>query len=226
MQAQSAFVKQGNEIPAHIAFKAELKANRTGLSPGMRSIRSRNDFERLKTYSVDLLKEIGVAEADRKRWTQQKAKRRIRRLAGLARRLEAALTEVIQSPTLYGMVARALSDAQFHGMRERLRNFATSIEARLAGPSQSQIHVDFRRCALCTMVGIMRAVTKTPNWEFLSELIYIASERTFEISPATPQVGISFCINELGRTRWGLGQESDQNSTRLIMRFLSKMGHV
>jgi hypothetical protein len=159
-----AFLVKGGEIPEHAAYKKRLREDRRQLS--------QNE-----------LKEIEAGEADRRRWSDRKANKRIGRLSRLAVKLDAALTEVVSSPTLYVKAARVLADPLLQGMRLRLQKLK---EIDHPHPTQSDLHLEFRKKALDKMFKTMPP--GKPRWALLSDLIYEASGKTFSISATTLRV--------------------------------------
>lgn len=207
MQAVQAFLRKGGEIPEHKAFKQRLR----------KRLRKRTRLKEMGGVKADrrLLKEIATAEADRKRWTDRRARAKLSQIADLAAKLDAAFAEVVSSQTLYLKAAAILTEPMLNGvplveaMRFGLQKL-TAIDRQ--HPTQSELHQRLRKEALSKMFETMPS--GKPNWALLADLIYEASGKNLAIAGTTLRTEYASLLSEGSAKKRGVVTQMPANSPR------------
>jgi hypothetical protein len=168
LQRVKAVVNKGGDAPGHAEFVAGLEAQARGDTPEMRALKKSDpaNYRRIAADSRRELERIRAGAQKRREWPPRRVNKRLRSLAGQARKLRAAINDLREVPGGAGLdpmlLARLVPDL------ERLAD-------GLQGPTQAQLLSEFRKRALRQIVETLPHAPGPKDWDLLTALIYVAS---------------------------------------------------
>ena len=129
-------MNKGNEIPEHVKFRSQMKADATGLSKEMLELQKSNPdaYYARKAFAARIVAEIALGEADRRRWPAGRVKREMDRLSACAKAFLDQIKKVQSSQSLYSGAVASLCNYLLHVRRVR-RTFHPSARGLVRHPA-------------------------------------------------------------------------------------------